>query len=296
MFSCFPVSVNIFRGIGMNLVMLVFTASLMVVYPDTAWADTNGRPSDSEDVVLEKLFAKSGQLEANVDAGMILNQSYVDTTLLRTGITYYLSEKWGVGLNLSMANNRDRQERKCIETFYNDPKLEMNSQCASQDESGEIYSAEDANMGPAYVPVREIQQVLLAEAVYSPLYGKQIFFMGLVNHFDLQLKFGAGVARSRYYEQRTTVKDNPNQSARGSYQEGETKPGVAPDRSDLYGEAGRPEPQQNTNIVLAPSICQKFYFAKHFSWNIELGSLFLLGTPSGFDFLLSISSGASIRF
>ncbi len=76
----------------------------------------------------------------------------------------------------------------------------------------------------------------------------------------------------------------------------ETNPGVSHEETDKYGTAGRPDPIYQTNAVLAPALVQKFYVADRFSWNAELGSLFILGTPGGFEYLLTISTGVSVRF
>lgn len=268
------------------------------VHADISLAETYQRAADGEEIVLEKLYPKSNRPEINVDSGMILNQSFVDTTLFRIGGLYYLSESWGLGFSVSRAQNKDTDERLCIESFYNDPEKELSSVCAHQDDSDEIANARKANMGPAYVPIREIRDLYLVESVFSPTYGKQIFLLGIVSHFDFQIKLGAGLSRSIFYRQRTTIKGDDSRPARGSFSdEDETEnPGVSWEETDKYGTAGRPDPIYQTNFVLAPALVQKFYFADRFSWNVELGSLFILGTPDGFDFLLTISSGMGIRF
>ena len=278
-------------------VVLTTTFSIFALNP-VALADGYQRATDLEEIVLEKLYPKSGRLEVNADLGIVLNQAFVNTSLIRASATYYLSESWGLAFSALKAQNKDKEERRCVESFYNDPDKELTNVCASQDTTNEIETAEKANMGPAYMPIREIEDIFLVESVFSPNYGKQIFFLGIVSHFDFQLKIGAGVVRSIYYEQRTTVKDDASRPARGGFsdEEGAINPGVSPEESDKYGTAGRPDPLYQTNLVLAPALVQKFYFADRLSWNAELGSLFIMGTPGGFEYLLTISTGVGVRF
>jgi hypothetical protein len=277
--------------------LLVAIGTILLPNP-LAIAEEYQKATEIDEIVLEKLYPKEGRLEVNADLGIILNQAFVDTTLFRASASYYLSESWGLSFSVIKARNRDKEERLCVESFYNDPEKELSNVCASQDSTDEIETAEKANMGPAYMPIREIQDIFILESIFSPNYGKQIFFLGLVSHFDFQLKIGAGIARSIYYEQRTSVKDDPVRLARGGFSEeqGAINPGVSPEETDKYGTPGRPEPLYQTNAVIAPALVQKFYIADRLSWNAELGSLFILGTPGGFEYLLTISTGVGFRF
>ncbi len=281
-----------------NLFLVHATFVAILALCPVAFAEGYQKATDLEDIVLEKLYPKSGRLEVNADIGIVLNQAFVDTTLFRASASYYLSESWGLAFSAIKAQNKDTEERLCIESFYNDPDKELSNVCASQDSTNDITTAEKANMGPAYMPIREIEDIFLVESVFSPNYGKQIFFLGVVSHFDFQIKIGAGLARSTYYEQRNTVKGELSRPARGAFSDEEpaTNPGISHKETDKYGTPGRPDPIQQTNAVLAPALVQKFYIADRFSWNAELGSLFILGTPGGFEYLLTISTGVGVRF
>jgi hypothetical protein len=284
----------------MTAKLFLTTLILFLIFaPSTvALAEVYKKATDLEEIVLEKLYPKSGRLEVNADLGIVLNQAFVDTTLIRVSASYYLTESWGLAFSAIKAQNKDKEERLCIESFYNDPDKELSNVCASQDNTSDIESAKKANMGPAYMPIREIEDIFLLESVFSPNYGKQIFFLGVVSHFDFQIKLGAGLARSTYYEQRNTIKGDPSKPARGAFsdEKPDTNPGVSHEETYKYGTAGRPDPIYQTNAVLAPALVQKFYVADRFSWNAELGSLFILGTPGGFEYLLTISTGVSVRF
>jgi outer membrane beta-barrel protein len=258
--------------------------------------------TESREVVLDKLYPKAGRLELGLELGSLLNQSYVDTTLYKASLRYFLSETWGVNLMFASASNKDKFERACIESFYNDPQASVDAQCMSQDDGAGLSQDEDANLGPAYVPIREINRMVVAEAVYGVMYGKQIYFLGAVNHFDILLKFGAGLTQSRYYEERTHVKGEPSTPSRGAFseEEGANNPGTdtdpGPDGTRRYGPEGRPDPRQETNLTTSLALAQKFYLARRVSFDVELANYTLFGTAQQFEPYLVISAGIGVRF
>lgn len=275
---------------------------LLTGTPRTA-AGQDIRPvTESKEVVLDKLYPKAGRFELGLEVGSLLNQSYVDTTLYKASLRYFFSETWGVNLMFATASNKDKFERACIESFYNDPQANVDAQCMSQDDGAGLAQNEDANLGPAYVPIREINQIIAAEAVYGIMYGKQIYFLGAVNHFDILLKFGAGLTRSRYYEERTHVKGDPSTPSRGAFseEEGAANPGTdtapGPDGTLRYGPEGRPDPKQETHLTTSLAVAQKFYLARRVSVDVELSNYTLFGTAQQFEPYLVVSAGIGVRF
>lgn len=284
----------------MNKISLV---GCIVVLWASAAAGKDVRPvTESSEVVMEKLYPKAGHLELGLEMGSFLNQSYVDTTLYKISIRYWLTETWGVNLGLAMGASKDKFERECIESFYNDPKANVDAQCMSQDGGAGLEADADANLGPAYVPIREIGQVATVEAVYGIMYGKQIYFLGAVNHFDILLKFGAGLTQSRYYEERTHIRGDPSTPSRGGFsdEEGAKNPGTGTepgsDGARRYGSEGRPDPRDETHATVSLAVAQKFYLARRVSVDVELANYTLIGTDTQFEPYLAISAGFGVRF
>ncbi len=139
------------------------------------------RAVDDKDNVKDKLFTKKGRVELNLpDLGMVLNTAFVDTYLVHGGITYYRSEEWGFGLEGSMGLNRDRDERECLENFYNDPKNKITARNAVAVVN---WITAPLNYGPAYMPIREMKYIIAGNAVWNPLYGKQLLMLSATSYF-----------------------------------------------------------------------------------------------------------------
>ena len=133
------------------------------------------------------------------------------------GLSYFLDESTGYGLEFSYIINSDKEERKCIENFYNkpDPNDSVTGVCAStgdpaeakaafQNADGESY---EPSMGPAYPPIRQLDYLISGYWVWNPVYGKQLFFMSGVAHFDVFIKVGGGVAMSQLFPLKTSASD-----------------------------------------------------------------------------------------
>ncbi len=267
----------------------------------TAYSAVGGyrKATEGDDVVKNKLYPKKGRVELNgPNFGMILNQSYIDTYLVSAGINYFWSETWGFGLDLTLPFNKDRQERYCIEHFYNDPDYEIAAEC------GEPENIEDVggnglkgNYGPAYVNIREYNMLITGNAVWNPIYGKEIFFMSAVMNFDVYVNMGAGLAMSTFYQLDSNLANG--KPSRGSFpapgQSGE-RPGAEPNETELYGTAGRPAALKQTNVFLDAGIGQKIHFAKKFHVKAELRDHLVLGTPGGFDMFFTLTGGVGMRF
>lgn len=246
-----------------------FFALMLLIAADDARADQ----------IMNRLFPKTKKLELGLSGGFLLNPAFVDTQLAEASGRYFFSESWGIGLSHAIAQNKDRGERECVESFYNDPQYEVEAVCGSEDESGEIDGAEEANVGPAYMPIRQLESLTTAYGDYSLAYGKMIFLHGATGHFDLRVRFGSGITRSTYYEQQ------PN----------ERQPGVVAADSSRYGEAGRPAPERQATPHLYLGLAEDLLFLKRFTFGGEVASYLLMGTPRGTEPFLVIRIGVGIR-
>ena len=259
------------------------------------------KSTEGGDLVKKKIYPKRGKLELGANGGMLLNESYVRTYMVSGGVNYFFSEEWGFGLDIAKGLNQDKTERGCIENFYNNPLHEnTGGVCNAGGGSPEDNIANTkANMGPAYVPIRELQYVIGANAIWNPIYGKALFFMSGVLHFDLFVEAGGGIASSTYYEKMPILR-NGNES-RGDFDvNGDPlngkKIGAKASESYAYGKEGRPDPQTKSNVLLNLGVGQKFHFGKQFQVKVYLRNMTLLGTEDGFENLFALFGGLGMRF
>ena len=256
------------------------------------------KATEGTDVVKRKLYPKRKKIEFSAPyAGLILNQSYIESFMVGGAINYFLSESTGFGLDFGLAINSDKDERSCIENFYNDPLDKIGKACGGP---GDISDPDDkANYGPAYVPIREIQNIIVLNYLWTPVYGKQLIFMSFTSYFDLFFEFGAGLANSLYYDKRETLANG--NKARGRFGRNGNQPdgqniGAETNETDSYGESGRPSPASESHILANITVGQKFHFGGRFHVKVFLRNMTLLGTPSGFENLIALFGGAGIRF
>lgn len=273
-----------------------------------AAAQTYQRVTDSDEVVLGKLFPKKSKVELDAKLGIVLNSSYTQTFLANAGLTYFWSEEWGFNVEGNFASVQDKNERKCIETFYNDPNFNVSNECGEEapvEEGPE--ASEDANWGPAYVPIRQLKYMFTGNFVWNPIYGKQIVLLSATNYFDFYVLMGGGVAMSDFYRKQPETDDGA--PARGTFcvkkdqDAGECDPANLPggqnpgtDDPEQVGNAGRPEPEAQTNVLAHLAIGQRFHFFKRFMVMASLENYTLLGTEAGFDNFLTIMGGFGVRF
>lgn len=255
------------------------------------------KSTEGGDVVMNKMYPKKKRIEVTPAMGFILNQSYVNTILLGAGVNYFFSEEWGLGVDFAVGSNSDKDERGCIENFYNDPNDEVASPCGSANALG----GTKANFGPAYVPIREIQNVISANLIWNPVYGKQLILLSATSYFDLFLEGGASLVSSRFYPKQETLR-NGNKS-RGEFDPNgdQLPPPRGPIGADVndagsYGVSGRPDPQSQNNVALNLGVGQKFHFGKSFHIKMYLRNMTILGTETGFDNLFALMVGAGLRF
>ena len=283
---------------------LVASLLLGAVAPDAAvFAGVGGykKATEGDDVVKDKLYPKKGRVEINgPNVGTILNQSYLDTYFVSAGINDFKDEVWGFSVEGLYAINKDKAERACIENFYNDPDYEVAPECGGSDNlTGR------ANYGPAYVNIREYNYLLSANAIWNPIYGKQIFFLSAVGYFDIFVTLGGGMAFSTFYPMSTTLSDGRESRPNFPPKDGTTTTaspgGTGPSETDsdgnlMYGTQGRPKPQKQSNFMLQGGLGQKFHFGDKFNLKVELRDHLVLGTPGGFDMFFSLSGGFGLRF
>lgn len=285
-----------------RLFLKILCAGILACTCATAHAadDDYQRATDDTDNVKEKLFTKKGRVELSLpDMGFVLNQSFITTYLLHVGATYYTSEEIGYNLEFSYGYNKNASERECLENFYNDPNDNVSAECGN---GGDLPDdGKEANYGPAYMPIREINYVLAGNLVWNPVYGKQLLALRATSYFDVFITMGGGVVMSTYYPESTKLRNGKN--SRADYIEDANNPannsldgGASKSETDQYGEAGRPDSQSVTSPFINLGIGQKYHFWKRYSIKFEFRNMTLLGTPGGFENLFAIWTGLGIRF
>lgn len=268
------------------------------------------RAIEGKDNVKKKLYKRRKKFELSApNVGIILNQSYINSMLLNGGFVYHMSSEWAFGLDVSMSFNSDKPERTCIESFYNDPNEQLSAPCPGPDgDTSEMDSLGDrgagpdfrqANYGPAYVPIREITNIIIANAVWTPVYGKQLILLSATSYFDFYFEFGGGVTMSQFYPQQKTLFNG--YPSRGEFNKDGTFPdsgqiGAEPEETDSYGIDGRPVPESQTHLTVNLGVGQKFHFGKRFHLKMYLRNFTLLATEDTFQNLFALYTGVGLRF
>lgn len=257
------------------------------------------RAVDDLENVKAKLFPKEGKIELALPSiGLVITSPFVQTLLVHGGVTYFNQEESGWGVEGFFAINKDTNDRKCLETFYNDPNNQIDEECSFAGGADKVSQDgnKPPNYGPAYVPVREMKMILAANYVWNPIYGKQLFFLSATNHFDVFFTLGAGIAMSDYYKEQTVLRNGKNSRAVYQQDTGNVDGGAGANETDSIGEEGRPDPESQTTPLLNLGFSQRFHLSKMFSVRFELRDMLLLGTPGGFENYITIMGGASFRF
>lgn len=289
-------------------ILLCLLAALPI---NLAMAETYQKATEGRDVVKNKIYPKEKKIELTVpNLGFIMNQSYINTFLISGGINYYLDETWGLGVDIAIGSSQDKTERSCIENFYYDPTDEVGVACgdasliANADTDGDSFP----RFGPAYVPIREINSIITANVIWTPVYGKQLLMKQSTSYFDLFVETGLGIATSTFYDKRDVLAngnvprdvyrdpdvDDPDAAAEAQRQN--AKIGATVDEVNSYGVDGRPDPLNENHILINLGIGQKFHFSRMFHMKVYIRNMTLLGTAQGFDNLLAIYGGFGVRF
>mgnify|MGYP003328534674 CR=1 FL=1 len=288
--------------------------SINLCYGQQVWAQRKSyrKATEDKDLVKNKLFPKKNRIEIGVpDVGVILNQSYISSIVFHANLNYYWKEDWGFSLEALSSTNTDKSERYCIEHFYNDFKNRVGSPCPAinQDPDEPLYSSpnttyQGANFGPAYVPIREIDSILTAVAVWTPIYGKQLAFLTNTIYFDIFLSFGGGLLSSTYYPQQTQLKNGnfsrtPIPTNEDIGDDCLSNVGVCPDSNGNYlnyiGKKGRPEPVTESHPTFTFGVGQKVHFLKRFQIKAEFRNYTVLGTEAGFETFFMFWTGFGLR-
>lgn len=273
------------------------------------------KATEGQAVVLRKLFPKKNRIEFNANFGGILNQSFINTLMIHGGASYHFSEEWGLALEGAFAINQDRAERTCIESFYNDFRGEgakpLMGKChdylppdgigdggkSLNDASGKI------NIGPAYMPITEIGKLFSVSAVWSPVYGKQIFsFLPRTSHMDIFISIGGGIAMSTFYALSENLKGTNKKARNRETPENDESAttamnnhGASKGDSHLWGKQGRPDPEQTTNPFISLGVGQKYHFLQHLFLKVELRNFTLLATSQAYHNFFTMWGGLGVR-
>jgi len=272
------------------------------------------RSEESKELVQKKIYPKQGKLEITLpDIGIVLNEAFIDSTVFHAGVIYHLSETWGLGLEGIYSSNQDKPERYCVENFYNDPLNLLPVACPStgEDPTKYLYDSagkpiKGAKLGPAYMPIRELEGVALATVTWSPFYGKQLALFSKTIYFDLFMSFGGGLSFSTFYPESPYLR-NGNLSRgldkapiplTGCPPDGANFPGICPTSPNLLqniGTGGRPPAASEALPTLSLGIGQKFHFKGRFNFHIELRDLAFYSANTQFTNLFMIWGGLGMR-
>ena len=232
------------------------------------------KATEGRAVVMRKLYPKKKKVEFAFNFGALLNQSYINTFMFNSGLSYHFSEHWGMLIEGSFGLNMDKDDRFCLEHFLNRSEngeaLANREHCfyhpdALEEHKNEMRKHSDfINFGPAYVSIVQIEQTAMAGAIWTPIYGKQIFtFLPRTSHMDFYISGVAGVAIGSYFRERKKLANN-NTSRFSSEKKVKVIPkevGANVDDVKSYGELGRPDAQKFYSPAVSIGIGQKYHLA-----------------------------------
>ncbi len=292
-------------------------AVLLLGLVTPVWGKPKGyrKATEGQALVLRKLFPKRNRIEVNANLGGILNQSFVDTVILHGGISYHFSEEWGLALEGAMAINTDRAERTCIESFYNDFRgknatslTSLRRKCYTPplgDKGDALHDKAHKgklNIGPAYMSITEIDKLFSISAVWSPVYGKQIFsFLPRTSHMDIFLSMGGGMAMATFYGLRKKLRNEKQARNKQTVDDpGEIdnlmgNHGASENEKNQWGTGGRPEAEQQTKPFISLGVGQKYHFLKRIFIKVELRNFTLLATSQGYHNFFTMWGGLGLR-
>lgn len=259
---------------------------------------------EGNDVVKGKLYPRAGRFQLLVpQLGTILNTSFVYTVLLGGGVTYHINEWHGINVGGFYGLSIDKDERKCLESFYFNParakdstNAENNLPVANQDCDPE--ETTDPTVGdkdtdgrgpyhrkPAYMAIREIDMMFDVNYQWTPVYGKALWFLSAVGYLDLFTSIGGGVAMSTYYPLQTVSKSGKDILKQGT------------DILDETGKAGRPQAIQQTTPLFSLGFGARFSFFRRLYANVEFRNFTVFGS-GGTDAMnfFAIWGGSGITF
>lgn len=275
--------------------MSKIVALCLLCLSSSVWAQTRPyrKATEGQAVVMRKLYPKKRKVEFSFNSGALVNQSYIETVMFSTGMSYHFNEHWGITSEWSYGLSFDKSDRFCLEHFVNkstqaettfagfecfydeaslkDPRDPTGKKDSETVKKMKTVGRDIINLGPAYVPIVQIKQLAMGGVVWTPIYGKQIFtFLPRTSHMDFYLLGLGGVAIGDFFRQQTTLA-NENKS-RFSEQNKDKIPsgvGTALDEVESYGAKGRPEAQKFYSPAVAIGIGQKYHLARWLFLRIE---------------------------
>ncbi len=309
------------KALIVEALLVVFVATLSA----PLHAEKYRKAVEGPDNVKNKRYPKKKRFEVDLQAGGLLNQSYIRSFAVGGSIQYFWSERWGLSLDGLYYSNTDKPERTCIENFYNDFYNRIGGECSpegdknqAQQDMNDGYSGVTPDpdgpsgplsnprptMGPAYIPIRENTFSIGLNAIWAPIYGKQLMFLSQTNYFDVYFLFGGGISMSEFYPKQSEVPGSGGRKYRlaagqvpdAPPADGTADVGVDAAATNLYGIEGRPEVQNETIVLINLGFGQKYNFGNVFQVKFELRNFTTLGFgDSGISNNLKIVGGLGMR-
>jgi outer membrane beta-barrel protein len=321
--SVFPQTLNltarkVAQAAKNTLLWLVFAAAaLSGLASQNAYADYK-KAVEGNDVVKGKFYPKAGRFQLNVGGGGILNQSFIDTYLIQVGATYHLNEWHALNVEGFFGISKDQTARTCVENFYADTERSKRYDPSGSPECGPVANPSKDNLNtpadpaiddevyppsskpaerekaktrlplarkPAYMAIRELNNMAMLNYQWTPVYGKALWFLSAVGYLDLYANVGLGLAMSNYYPEQSTFPDGKPAT------DGTINP-------DWYGLEGRPKPEAQTSPTIGLGFGSRFFFAKHFMFNVDLRNFTIIAETgdSGFYNVLALYGGLGFLF
>lgn len=266
------------KTLNLRSLALVFFISIVSIFnASNSFADYR-KAVEGNEVVKGKLYPKSNRIEINaVQAGGILNQSYLRTYLGAFGVTYHFNEWHAVNADFLFGITSDSGERTCVENFYFKPEAAERdggpSPCDQDDVTdpagGSPVSETDKENSfkrkPAYVPIRQLDSLVGLNYQWTPVYGKQLYFLSYVGYLDLFVNVGLGLARTTYWPLKERLDNGDSIYEKGTKTRGE------------YGAVGRPLPVKSSSFAFDFGLGNRFFFGNNFLINMELRDYTIFG-------------------
>jgi outer membrane beta-barrel protein len=293
--TVYPKTLSLTQSIGAKGLLYAMLLVLALASPgwltSTAFANYD-RAVEGNEVVKGKLYPKQGKFQLSAGLGGILNQSYLTTTLIPVGVTYHINEWHAVNVEFAFGISQEQDARQCVENFFYDPNRARSKAgdasmrpCEPNPPATSREPADDPNgenkpgytRKPAYVPIRQIDQMYNLNYQWTPVYGKALWFLSAVGYLDFYTSAGLGLASS-------TVWPLKEKTTSGALTRDE---GVPNDNTDEWGQVARPEPISDMAPTMSLGIGTRFFFARMFTANLDFRNTSLFGDDGrgGSDFM-----------
>jgi outer membrane beta-barrel protein len=261
----------------LNAMLVLFALLVASLVPQGAEAAYR-KAVEGNEVVKGKIYPREGRIQINaLQFGGILNQSYVSTLLIPVGLTYHFNEWHALNAEFVQGISFDQGARECVESFYFSPER-------AKDASGDPnpcppetppIAPPTPNEGekpayqrkPAYVPIRQVEQLYALNYQWTPVYGKALWFMSVVGYLDFYTTAGLGLASSTFWPLQATTSTGARTLEEGVPAENESE----------WGPSGRPLPVSQMGPTVSLGIGSRMYFAKYFTFNLDFRNTTLFG-------------------